>query len=145
MLSVANFPRAKRELAYAFEHVPFYRAHLESAGLVPGAITRPEDMLRVPPTRKVHYRRNFPAGVIARGHSLDEPFVYRNQSSGTEGDRLVSVAHSFTLAARMATCLTVHPSFTFLVRQQKLDPSDERLQFDAGSYVGAVGRPATPG
>ena len=110
----STFELARREIQYAFENVAFFRKHMERAGLRPGNIVVPSDMLRLPPTRKVDYRRNFPAGVIASGYNLASRHVMRFQSSGTEGERLVSVVFSYDLARRQATCLDFNPEFKSL-------------------------------
>lgn len=84
------FGRAKAELEFAYENVPFYKGHLEAAGLTPGAVRTPEDFRRVPPTRKQHYREHFPAGVLARGKTLKDADVELPRSSGRTGDRLTT-------------------------------------------------------
>jgi len=100
-----GFERASREIAYAYERVAFFRKLMDQAHVKPDDIRRPEEMGLVPPTRKAHYRANFPAGVIAKGYSAAGPLVRKMRSAGTEGERLVSVAHVYDLAQRMATCL----------------------------------------
>jgi phenylacetate-CoA ligase len=105
-----SFGGALAEIRFAYEEVPFYRAHLDAAGLRPDAIATPEDFRRVPLTEKVHYRRDFPHGVLARGKTLDEPRTLVSQSSGTGGDRLVTIAHTYSLADRMRTSLSVNPA-----------------------------------
>jgi phenylacetate-CoA ligase len=110
------FALVQREIALAYERVGFLRTHLDQARLVPGDIREPSDMLRLPVTRKADYRRNFPAGVIARGYNLRSRHVMRFQSSGTEGERLVSVVFSYDLARRQATCLEINPRFGALWR-----------------------------
>lgn len=114
--STCTFELARREIAYAFEYVAFFRRHMERAGLSPVDIAEPGDMLRLPPTRKADYRRNFPVGVIASGYDLKSRHVMRFQSSGTEGERLVSVVLAYDLARRQATCLEMNPQFEPLWR-----------------------------
>ncbi len=111
-----SFEMAKSEVSFAFERVPFFRAHLEVAGLSPKDLKRPEDFARVPPTTKSHYRRNFPAGVLAEGRTLDEPGLTRIPSSGTGGERLITVIHASSVSERWFTSLSVHPGFTFLTK-----------------------------
>jgi phenylacetate-CoA ligase len=93
---------------------------MDEAGLHPAAIAAPEDIQKIPPTRKMHYRRNFPAGVLAAGKTLNERGAIRSHSSGTGGERLVTVAPIFTLAERMSTALSVNPPVeAVLLRQSK--------------------------
>jgi phenylacetate-CoA ligase len=105
----ASFPGALDELYVAYEQVPFFGRHLDAAGLHPDDILTTEDFRRVPPTAKPDYRRNFPAGVLVRGATLNDPSIYKSRSSGTTGDRLLTVVHTFTLADRMTATTTVHP------------------------------------
>ncbi|MEU7894923.1 hypothetical protein AB0B45_18955 [Nonomuraea sp. NPDC049152] len=110
------FEAVRNEIAYAFENTVFFRKHMEDSGLRPEDIKSPEDFLRLPPTSKPHYRRNFPAGVLAKGHTLNSPHVTRFQSSGTSGDRLNSAILAYDLARRQATALGVNHRFDDLWR-----------------------------
>ncbi|XXF81253.1 hypothetical protein P2318_16290 [Myxococcaceae bacterium GXIMD 01537] len=114
------FEAVKKEIAFAYEHVPFIRKHLDAAALRPDDLASPSDLSRLPPTRKADYRKNFPAGVLARGRVLQQPGVYQIRSSGTEGERLVTAARSHHLARRMFGCLSVHPGFDFLKTARNL-------------------------
>ncbi|KZN66275.1 phenylacetate--CoA ligase family protein [Pseudoalteromonas luteoviolacea] len=110
----SNFKQVQEEITYSYENTVFFKKHMEQAGLVPEDIVEPNDFLRIPPTVKKNYRQNFPAGVIASGYNLKSPHVMRFQSSGTEGDRLVSVVLSYDLARRQASCISVNPKFSSL-------------------------------
>ncbi|MET7751591.1 phenylacetate--CoA ligase family protein [Micromonospora sp. NPDC005367] len=110
------FEAVRDEIAYAFERTVFFREHMEANGLRPQDITDPEDFRRIPPTSKAHYRRNYPAGVLAKGYTLSSPEVMRFQSSGTSGERLNSAILSFDLARRQATGLGVNRRFDELWR-----------------------------
>ncbi|MFF4948099.1 phenylacetate--CoA ligase family protein [Streptomyces chattanoogensis] len=110
------FDAVREEIAYAFERTVFFREHMEANGLRPDDIRDAEDFRRIPPTSKVHYRRNFPAGVLAKGYTLNSPNVMRFQSSGTSGDRLNSAILSFDLARRQATAIGVNRRFDELWR-----------------------------
>lgn len=103
-----SFAGAMDELANAYETVPFYGPHLDAAGLAPGDIRSPADFRRVPATSKTDYRRHFPAGVLARGSKLGDDFVFRSRSSGTTGERLVTLAHTYTLAQRQMRTTSVN-------------------------------------
>ncbi|HEX8164556.1 MAG TPA: hypothetical protein VF601_02070 [Beijerinckiaceae bacterium] len=111
-----DFHAAWQEVAYAFENVAFFRSHMEQAGLAPSDIRSPEDFALIPPTRKLDYRRNYPVGVLARGHTLADAHVMRFQSSGTSGERLSSAIFSYDLARRQATSFGVNRHFDTLWR-----------------------------
>ncbi|AJT69278.1 hypothetical protein T261_7681 [Streptomyces lydicus] len=110
------FDAVREEIAYAFDRTVFFREHMEANGLRPDDIRDAADFRRIPPTSKVHYRRNFPAGVLAKGYTLNSPNVMRFQSSGTSGDRLNSAILSFDLARRQATAIGVNRRFDELWR-----------------------------
>jgi phenylacetate-coenzyme A ligase PaaK-like adenylate-forming protein len=112
----SNFKQGQKDIFYAYKNIAFFQKHMEQAGLVPNDILEPSDMLRIPPTVKKDYRKNFPVGVLASGYNLKGPHVMRFQSSGTEGDRLVSVVLSYDLARRQANCLAINPQFKSLWR-----------------------------
>src|SRR6266516_7461430 len=108
-MSEEAFSGAVEEVADAYDSVPFFQRHMDDAGLRPDDLRTPADFRRLPPTSKVDYRRNFPAGVLVRGATLNDPFVFRSQSSGTTGERLLTIAHTYALAERMTTPSSAHP------------------------------------
>lgn len=110
----SSFKEVQNEIIYAYKNTRFFRKHMEKAGLAPKDILESGDITRIPPTVKKDYRNSFPAGVIASGYNLKSPHVMRFQSSGTEGDRLVSVVLSYDLARRQASCISVNPKFSSL-------------------------------
>ncbi|NUK34249.1 phenylacetate--CoA ligase family protein [Streptomyces lunaelactis] len=116
MSSAAVFEAVREEIAYAFDSTVFFRKHMEASGLRPEDIRNAEDFLRIPPTSKSHYRRNFPAGVLAKGYTLNSSHVMRFQSSGTSGDRLNSAILAYDLARRQASALSVNRRFDDLWR-----------------------------
>lgn len=116
MTNSTMFEAVREEIAYAFDNTVFFRKHMEASGLRPEDIQDPGDFLRLPPTSKSHYRRNFPAGVLAKGYTLNSPHVMRFQSSGTSDDRLNSAILAYDLARRQATALGVNRRFDDLWR-----------------------------
>ncbi|MFI0425211.1 phenylacetate--CoA ligase family protein [Spongiactinospora sp. 9N601] len=106
----------REEIAYAFDSTVFFRDHMEANGLRPEDIKDTDDFLRIPPTSKSHYRRNFPTGVLAKGYTLNSSHVMRFQSSGTSGDRLNSAILAYDLARRQATAIGVNRRFDDLWR-----------------------------
>lgn len=116
MTDSSMFEAVREEIAYAFDSTVFFREHMQASCLRPEDIKDPADLPRIPPTSKAHYRRNFPAGVLAKGYTLSSPDVMRFQSSGTSGDRLNSAILSYDLARRQATGLGVNRRFDELWR-----------------------------
>ncbi|MBT0772978.1 phenylacetate--CoA ligase family protein [Kineosporia sp. J2-2] len=116
MSEPATFEAVRDEIDYAYDRTVFFREHMQAHGLTPQDIKSPEDFLRIPATSKSHYRRNFPAGVLARGYTLTSPGVMRFQSSGTSGERLNSAVLAYDLARRQGTGLGVNRRFDGLWR-----------------------------
>lgn len=106
----ASFAGALDEIAQAYEHVPFFRQHMDKAGVRPQDTRTPAGFRLIPATSKADYRRNFPAGVLMDGTTMSDPLIYRSQSSGTTGERLLTIVHTYTLAERMTTTSTVNPA-----------------------------------
>ncbi|MFK3698460.1 phenylacetate--CoA ligase family protein, partial [Serratia bockelmannii] len=116
MSESGSFKDVRREVAYAYEKVKFFKTHMEMSGLRPDDIKTLADFKRIPVTRKLHYRRNYPSGVLAAGFTLTGPHVMRFQSSGTSGERLNSAILSYDLARRQATSMGVNANFNALWR-----------------------------
>ena len=116
MSESGSFKDVRREVAYAYENVKFFKAHMEASSLQPDDINTLTDFKRLPVTRKLHYRRNYPSGVLAAGFTLTGPHVMRFQSSGTSGERLNSAILSYDLARRQATSMSVNVKFNALWR-----------------------------
>jgi phenylacetate-CoA ligase len=106
----SSFAGALEEIAEAYENVPFFRQHMDQAGLRPQDTRTLADFRLIPATSKADYRRNFPAGVLMAGTTMRDPLIYRSQSSGTTGERLLTIVHTYTLAERMTTTSTVNPA-----------------------------------
>ncbi|MFI0418776.1 hypothetical protein [Spongiactinospora sp. 9N601] len=81
---------------------------MDQAGLRPSDAGTPEGFRRLPITEKADYRRNFPQGVIAMGKTLRERLTLKSQSSGTGGERLTTITHTYELAKRMWVTLGAH-------------------------------------
>lgn len=105
------FKKVKNEIQYSYKNTGFFRKHLDQAGLTPKDIVEPGDLLKIPPTVKRDYRKGFPASVIASGYNLKSDYVLRFQSSGTEGERLISVSLAYDLARRQANSISINPAF----------------------------------
>lgn len=116
MSQAQQLDAVREEIVYAYRHTAFFHAHMQAHGLHPDDIRTLDDFRRIPPTSKAHYRRNFPAGVLAKGYTLNSPHVMRFQSSGTSGNRLNSAILSYDLSRRQATALAVNRRFDTLWR-----------------------------
>ncbi|MFE7106969.1 phenylacetate--CoA ligase family protein [Streptomyces sp. NPDC057575] len=101
----SSFKKALAEVAFAYEQVPFFAGHLDEAGIGLADVRTADDFRRIPTTQKIDYRRNFPQGVLARGKTLRDPLTLKSQSSGTGGERLTTITHTYALAERMRATL----------------------------------------
>jgi phenylacetate-coenzyme A ligase PaaK-like adenylate-forming protein len=104
---------ARREHDYAARKVPFFRDRAASGA-------HNGDFGALPFTTKADYRAHFPVGVVADGYAPAGALVQRLQSSGTEGDRLVTVAHEFLLAERMWRALDANRDMRPLLAAAKI-------------------------
>lgn len=120
MTATGTADRLHEEAEFCYRNVPLLRHKFDAAGLAPHDVRTPEDLRRLPPTTRAEYRASFPAGVLAEGATLTGRFVLRSQSSGTAGDRAVSVANTYTLAARMDACLEVNPAVAAILGRRPL-------------------------
>lgn len=107
-----NRGAAEREHAFARANVPFFRER-DGADPAPAFET-------LPFATKSDYRRQFPFGILAEGRRQTDPNVQRLNSSGTEGDRLSTVAHGFLLAERMFKSLNVNPALAPLLKLPRI-------------------------
>jgi phenylacetate-CoA ligase len=111
---------ACNEISFAYRSVPFFRERRAKGEFGPSAALQAHDLIKVPLTSKTDYRKHFPAGILVDGRSVNDPYVNRLQSSGTSGDRLVSVIHAFKLAERMANCVSLNRELGFLLDEPKI-------------------------
>ncbi len=105
-----NFTAVQKEIAYAYEKVPFFRRHMDEASLSPNDIRNPQDFSRIPLTEKKHYRKNFPVDVLAGGYTLKDKRLVHFPSAGTTGERLLTVELGHIFMKRALDCMAVYPS-----------------------------------
>ncbi|WP_281560965.1 hypothetical protein [Thalassomonas sp. RHCl1] len=98
------------ELDYAYNNVPFYHKKLTELGIVPGNIKTEQDLARLPFTTKTDFRKNFPKGILAEGFTLNHPMVVSSRSSGTTGERLITIELGMFLLQRALQCAQVNPA-----------------------------------
>lgn len=115
-----DFEAAREEVAYAYENVVFFRKHMEEAQLTPNDIKTPDDFIKIPPTEKKHYRKNFPVDVLAKGYSLNDERLYRFPSAGTTGERLLTVELGHIYMKRAIDCMSVYPLIYSTYNKQPL-------------------------
>jgi len=115
-----DFEAAKKEVAYAYEKVSFFRKHMEEAQLSPKDIKTPYDFCKIPPTEKRHYRKNFPVDVLAKGYSLNDQGLSRFPSAGTTGERLLTVELGHIYMSRALECMSVFPLINSTFNAQPL-------------------------
>ncbi|MBO7293019.1 MAG: phenylacetate--CoA ligase [Clostridia bacterium] len=99
--------RLVRLVSYVYDRVPFYRAKMEKAGVLPGDIRGIDDITALPFTTKDDLRDNYPFGLFAVPHS---DIVRIHASSGTTGKATVvgyTAADLDKWAECVARCLTM--------------------------------------
>ena len=99
--------RLVRLVSYVHDRVPFYRAKMEKAGVLPGDIRSIDDITALPFTTKDDLRDNYPFGLFAVPHS---DIVRIHASSGTTGKATVvgyTAADLDNWAECVARCLTM--------------------------------------
>ena len=106
-----DFTDVLNEIEYAYTHAKFFRQHMDQHQITPSDIQTVMDFQAIPFTRKLHYRKNYPTGVLAKGFTLMDKHVMRFQSSGTSGERLNSAILSYDLARRQATVMSANEQF----------------------------------
>ncbi len=104
-INKAAFEQALEEVAFALKSVPFFSEYLFEQGLRPTDVRDTTGFAAIRPTTKIEYRRNFPRGVLAAGKTLNDPHILTSKSSGTGGERLTTVTHTFLLARRARNTL----------------------------------------
>lgn len=122
-----NFAKFQAEISYAYDNVKFYRKLLDSHNIKPQDIQSIADIAKLPTTEKQDYRVNYPIGVVAKGNKLNDPSLYRTQSSGTSGERLITVEHGMLLLERAVSCASVQPQ----VMMAYLTPQKRTVRYAA--------------
>lgn len=105
-----NFNRALKEVEYAYERTPFYKDHFENNGMRIDDVGTLSDLSGIPPTSKMHYRKNFPIKVLSKGFTLQDERLYRTQSSGTTDERLTTLEVGLFYMKRAMETLGVYPA-----------------------------------
>ncbi|MCF2857584.1 hypothetical protein L1286_08890 [Pseudoalteromonas sp. SMS1] len=105
-----NFQRVLKELKYSFENVEFYQDLFAKSGVNLEEIKTPEDLNKIPFTAKGDYRRSFPKGTLAKGFTLNHPMITSSRSSGSTGDRLITLEIGMYLLNRAIACAEINPT-----------------------------------
>jgi phenylacetate-CoA ligase len=113
-----NLERARAEAVFAYERVAFFERLYDAAGFRPQEIHTVVDWARLPTTSKADYRRSPAADMAVRGQKLDEPWLHRVSSSGSEGERVVTACARVVLSRRFVEALGVHPGFRFPLKER---------------------------
>ena len=85
-LEAIQFERLKETLARIWKAGTPYRARMEDAGVSPESIRSLDDLEKLPMSRKMDFRENYPLGMLAV--PLDA-VVRLHASSGTTGSRTI--------------------------------------------------------
>ena len=96
-----------KEVRYAMEKVPFYREQLKTLGVAADQLRDDNYHELLPFTQKRDYRKHFPMGVLAEGYSFKHPMLTKSQSSGTTGERLITLELGMNLLRRAMGCASV--------------------------------------
>lgn len=92
--------RAAAIIAHAYEHVPFYRAKFDEAGVTPGDIRGPDDLPLIPPCTKEELRQAYGTGGLADNFELSD--CVEAVTSGSTGAPLKFRIDNRSLAFRFA-------------------------------------------
>lgn len=82
-LQELQLSRLKNTLEWAYQQIPFHRAHFEEAGVSPDSLQSLEDLQKFPFTKKTDLRENYPFGLFAI--QPGDKLVRLHASSGTKG------------------------------------------------------------
>jgi phenylacetate-coenzyme A ligase PaaK-like adenylate-forming protein len=113
-ITFGDYSRALKEIEYANTKVPFFKTRNSSLPAFDGNITQ------LPITTKSDYRKNFPTNILAEGHTLESPFINRLQSSGTSGERLITVSHTFKIVDRFVNTISMSKHLKHLADAKKI-------------------------
>lgn len=107
-----NFQHVLTELEYSFENVDFYKKLYSESSLRLDEISRPIDLEKIPFTCKTDYRRNFPKNTLAKGFNLNHPMISSHRSSGSTGERLITLEIGMHLLNRAISCSSINPKIS---------------------------------
>lgn len=105
-----NFDKLIEELNYSYENVSYFRKKIDSSNIDIVSIKNAEDLLKIPYSEKKDFRKNFPAGVLAKGITLNDPSLFKMQSSGNSGERLITVDYGYIFLQRAFDSLEANPA-----------------------------------
>jgi phenylacetate-CoA ligase len=116
-----SLTEACAEIFFAYRSLPLFQKLLDDSGISAGDVNEDSFHL-VPMTTKADYRRGFPAKAVNQSE-WDPELVFTSRSSGTTGERLITVVHRHLLAERMVTTVRMNP----LVERQVLGRENKRV------------------
>ena len=97
-----------KEIKYAQDNVEFYNKLYADIGTQ--EVNNIEDIQALPFTAKVDYRKNFPKRTLAEGFSPKHPMLTSSRSSGSTGERLITLEIGMFLLKRAMSCAQVNPN-----------------------------------
>ncbi|MFB6297728.1 MAG: phenylacetate--CoA ligase family protein [Salinirussus sp.] len=93
--------RLAETVRHAYESIPFYREHLDDAGVSPAAVDSVDALEAVPFTTKAAFREEYPTGLVA----VDDAELRRiHASSGTTGKSKIVAYTAADLDAWAEVC-----------------------------------------
>jgi len=105
-----NLDKAMSEVAYAYDNVEFYHTLYENKGGRHEEVSAHADFIKLPYTFKVNYRKNFPKKTLAEGYTPAHPMITNSRSSGSTGERLITLEIGMYLLDRATTCAKINTS-----------------------------------
>ncbi|MCL1879726.1 MAG: phenylacetate--CoA ligase [Actinomycetia bacterium] len=120
----------RKQVAWAYEKVDYYRQNLDAAGIEPGDIKGFEDFSKLPLTDKTALRDNYPYGLFAV--PLDQ-IIRIHASSGTTGKPIV-VGYTRQDVEEWRYCIMA------MIQQAGVVPGDRaQMAFGYGMFTGGFG------
>ena len=103
-----NINNLIKEVEYAYNNVPFYHKLLNELSIKPSSINDFASFSVLPFTAKVDYRKHFPKGVLAEGFHPAHPMITSSRSSGSTGERLITIEIGMYLLQRAISCAEIN-------------------------------------
>ncbi len=129
-LEKLQLEKLKRQVAYTYENVDFYRSKMDQMGVKPSDIQTLDDIRKLPFTDKSALRETFPFGMFAV--PMDE-IIELHASSGTTGKPIV-VGYTRDDMDVWSDCIAR------LVQMAGVLPSDRaQMAFGYGMFTGGFG------
>jgi len=85
-LQAEQFRKLRELVEYAYRHVPFYRRLFDEASFSPDSLKAPQDIRRMPTTRKALFQQSLLEEIISNQYQIER--LVRKRTSGSSGSPL---------------------------------------------------------